>query len=335
MLLTTAALVAAPFLNAQTSGGIGGGVYTDGVLFENLVWYQRGNNPDAIVQLEVIDNDTVFTGEALRVVTQNGSDKANAFSTRLAEPVALEEGDTLKVSFNFRYVPPLLFGTPNQDIYATRVGAYLDTGSIPLKASYLGDDVNWTGYSNLTWMDNSQAEGFWEDLWSAERDHLLRFSPVGAPGKPSDASVANLEDSRSSEVLTVTEAPLHFELSITRTAEGLLIEHTMGELGAGTPAVSLSYLDTNTLDAVDVFDTFLISFQGFVEVIIDDVQIGLVGGQPQTWNGYAVDENGIADTGAWMGMVYVGNDPWVYVYDLGAYTYITDDSGWVYVPKPM
>lgn len=50
------------------------------------------------------------------------------------------------------------------------------------------------------------------------------------------------------------------------------------------------------------------------------------------WNGYPVD-NGIVDTGGWLGFLYVELDPWIWSYSLGKYTHIPDDSGWVYIPK--
>ncbi|MEX0323089.1 MAG: LamG domain-containing protein [Puniceicoccaceae bacterium] len=50
-----------------------------------------------------------------------------------------------------------------------------------------------------------------------------------------------------------------------------------------------------------------------------------------TWNGYAVDENGWADTGDWIGWVYVANQPWVWIDDLMSYVYF-HESGWIWVP---
>lgn len=59
--------------------------------------------------------------------------------------------------------------------------------------------------------------------------------------------------------------------------------------------------------------------------------------EPVTWAGYTVDESGYADTGDWMGMVYVTNDPWIYVYDLGKYVHIpteavSESGAWIYTP---
>ena len=61
-------------------------------------------------------------------------------------------------------------------------------------------------------------------------------------------------------------------------------------------------------------------------------------GEPsgRMWHGYPVDADGFVDTGigGWLnGFVYVENDPYVYVYSMGKYIYVGDDSGWMYVPK--
>jgi hypothetical protein len=51
------------------------------------------------------------------------------------------------------------------------------------------------------------------------------------------------------------------------------------------------------------------------------------------WYGYAVDEDGWADTGDWMGLVWTDNDPWIWNLALNNWVYVHDDSGWVYVVK--
>jgi hypothetical protein len=57
------------------------------------------------------------------------------------------------------------------------------------------------------------------------------------------------------------------------------------------------------------------------------------GGGDGTWYDYEVDENGWANTGDWLGWVNVTYDPWIISASLGVYMYISDDSGWVYIPK--
>lgn len=45
--------------------------------------------------------------------------------------------------------------------------------------------------------------------------------------------------------------------------------------------------------------------------------------EPEGWYGYEISAEGWVDTAAWMGMVYVANDPWVYSLDL---------QNWIYIP---
>jgi len=52
-----------------------------------------------------------------------------------------------------------------------------------------------------------------------------------------------------------------------------------------------------------------------------------------TWYGYTIDENGDVFTDAWMGWVWIGEDPWVWSYSLLQYIYVPNDSGWVYIRK--
>lgn len=51
----------------------------------------------------------------------------------------------------------------------------------------------------------------------------------------------------------------------------------------------------------------------------------------ETWMGFDVDAEGYADTGDWLGFVYAGDAPYIYVYKLSKYAYIGDDSGWMYL----
>jgi hypothetical protein len=59
------------------------------------------------------------------------------------------------------------------------------------------------------------------------------------------------------------------------------------------------------------------------------------GGDPDTWYGYAVGEEGWVDTGTWMGWVNVEHDPFIYVLDLAGYLYVPtamESGAWVYRP---
>ena len=45
-----------------------------------------------------------------------------------------------------------------------------------------------------------------------------------------------------------------------------------------------------------------------------------------TWAGYPVDENGFADTGSFLGFVYVGGGPWVWVLSLDSWMYLPEQN---------
>jgi hypothetical protein len=60
--------------------------------------------------------------------------------------------------------------------------------------------------------------------------------------------------------------------------------------------------------------------------------------EPDSWHGYALDATGWVNTGAWLGPVYVANDPWVYSADLQQWlllppTIDTSSGAWLFVPR--
>lgn len=61
------------------------------------------------------------------------------------------------------------------------------------------------------------------------------------------------------------------------------------------------------------------------------------GGEDETYLGYPVSD-GYISTDAWMGMLYIGNAPWLWSYDLDGYVYAAEESHsnsgmWLYVPN--
>lgn len=320
--LTLTILLAALTLSAQ-NGGIGNGFYEEGVVYEGKTLFQRGDNPDAIVQLEVVE-DEVFGDSALRIFTQSGSRLANAFAFQLPEPVSLEVGETLVVSFDFRYQAPLMFGTADQGIYLLQVGAYLNTGPNPLFPAYKGDDSNWSGYLSINWMDDSHAVG---DEAEA-RDSLLRFDAAGSPGKPTSNSAGNFEDSLDSTELNIDETPLSYKMTITRTDAGVDIVTTLSDYATGTPKVTMTASHTSAVDAVTSFDVMLLSFQGMVDVVADNISIGL---QESGWYGYPVDAEGFVNAEDWLGVINVTFDPWVFNFAINSWMYVPSDEGWVFI----
>lgn len=73
-------------------------------------------------------------------------------------------------------------------------------------------------------------------------------------------------------------------------------------------------------------------------VAFDNLMItGPVVAAPQ-WAGYEIDEMGIVDTGAWLGLLYVENDPWIWSYSLETWLYlppeaISETGSWSYVTQ--
>jgi hypothetical protein len=56
------------------------------------------------------------------------------------------------------------------------------------------------------------------------------------------------------------------------------------------------------------------------------------------WAGYPYDETGDIDTGAFLGWLNVGLEPWIYSYDLDKYLYgdeanVGENGGWIYIPR--
>ncbi|MEX0324932.1 MAG: hypothetical protein AB3N33_02465 [Puniceicoccaceae bacterium] len=57
-------------------------------------------------------------------------------------------------------------------------------------------------------------------------------------------------------------------------------------------------------------------------------------GGTNTWYGYPVSDGRYADTTPWLGgWVEISQDPWIYMYSLEDYSYIPNDSGWIYTLK--
>jgi len=67
--------------------------------------------------------------------------------------------------------------------------------------------------------------------------------------------------------------------------------------------------------------------------VLDEYSVYATAAQAQEWYGYPVDENGWANTESWMGWVYVGQDPNIWVQNLAKYIYVPNDSGWTYIYK--
>lgn len=107
-----------------------------------------------------------------------------------------------------------------------------------------------------------------------------------------------------------------------------------GNLDASTPW-GIVYFPEDMEDALDVPNNpnwidkrQTVILTGYDRLELFDEAGGL------TWLDYALDDLGWTNTEGWLGWVNAWNAPYVYIDHLNSYGIITDDSGWVYIPKP-
>ena len=73
------------------------------------------------------------------------------------------------------------------------------------------------------------------------------------------------------------------------------------------------------------------------EIFFKDLEGYVEGEGGTTWAGFEVDAEGFANTGDWMGWVYVNEAPYIFSYNLDKYVYIdeaavTENGAWVFIP---
>lgn len=73
-------------------------------------------------------------------------------------------------------------------------------------------------------------------------------------------------------------------------------------------------------------------------IYFEDIEGYIVREGGNTWAGYAVDENGWANTESWLGWVNASQAPWIQILSLDNYGYIeesgvTDSGSWMYILK--
>lgn len=114
-----------------------------------------------------------------------------------------------------------------------------------------------------------------------------------------------------------------FDLSVT--FPDLAVDDSLQVLQLGFEITNLFDSASNAMDAGTIY------FENIEGYIVGD-EVPVV-----TWAGYTVDENGNADTGDWLGVVYTEHTPWIYVYDMAKYVLmpmegIATTGAWSYVP---
>jgi hypothetical protein len=88
-----------------------------------------------------------------------------------------------------------------------------------------------------------------------------------------------------------------------------------------------------TTDSPDIFPGNDYFFVDDLYVSVGAANLGSpVSTEIPMWNGYPVNADGWADTGSFMGLVYVTNDPWIWVSDLSRYVYlpaVMESGAWI------
>lgn len=102
-------------------------------------------------------------------------------------------------------------------------------------------------------------------------------------------------------------------------------------LGSAT-VDQIGFVSATADDGVDWYFSNMLIMTG--DSISDEGNGGPV--DPEGWYGFDISAEGWVDTGDWMGMIYVTNDPWVYSLDLQNWVYISADGvgeagAWSYV----
>jgi hypothetical protein len=204
---------------------------------------------------------------------------------------------------------------------------------------YRGDDIEATNGRLFDRMSNNNQDGFFFRVNSAGLDARLRMGD-GATGVNVDTPAGFFISDNTWRFIAVTfnAGDVVFYRGDESTPASVFSSGNNGlastgvpssgpfELTIGTQASSPSNaLFNGYLDDLKIYNSALT-----LEEIqaVQDISSGGYG----PFDDYVIVD-GYADTGDWLGVVYVGNYPWVYVFDLQMYTYATDPAGWVYLPK--
>lgn len=190
-----------------------------------------------------------------------------------------------------------------------------------------------TATFDITVSDDTVIEG-------GDYEYFAHFMPDGtfdfrsrldivAPNESGDYTLGISSGSSTAEAILPTDLTFGTTYSVTLEfdfATGLGSVTVDGNTAVGTGVYADETLDSFALRQSDSSNN--------ETILVDNLQIfGATEPAGDTWRGYPVRPDGYVDTTPWMGWVYVGADPWIWVVNLGKYVYINDDSGWVYVPK--
>lgn len=197
---------------------------------------------------------------------------------------------------------------------------------------------SWQMRSVLKWQEHTSAEqteiGFMfelhddVDLASGERSIVRLEDKLGQPQPMTTYLVVTRYDFDDLGVLQGQAAWVNPAYADGTTPD---LESNHQQPGYDTFVNPIVSLDITTYGGTVRYDNIRIADSW------DDV-VPQPGGGGTTWAGFDVDGNSNADTMNWLGLVYVRENPWIYIYSLGKYVYlpesiISTQGAWMFTVK--
>jgi hypothetical protein len=128
----------------------------------------------------------------------------------------------------------------------------------------------------------------------------------------------------------------------TTNVEWVLADGTATGDFFNTPGMTPDVLTAATLSVPFEYDgtsTVVIAFAGYdTDFGVDNIRIETAVPPGDTWAGYPIDSDGFVDTGDWMGLLYVGDPPWIWRYDISQWWYmpeslVSEGGAWAFILK--
>lgn len=266
-----------------------------------------GNPEDVLVLGTAVNPAGLPAGEYLKVdkADSTGNVEMEKFATSIGQEVTLAEGEMLMatVDFQFEGVPGGIF----------RFGFY-DVAGAPVTANGY-DDRGWDGYYTFVRMAGG-SNATRRDGAEEPDGRLAGGSTIGAAdGGP--VLIFPYELSFSVANLGGDGVQIHTKI-VNANDDSVVFESTQVEA---------------TGDNVLTFGAFEWRQGPVNPMYISAIEFAKADIGGMAWYGYPIGAQQWVDTGSWMGWVNVTFDPWVWNEALAKYTYVNDDSGWVYIPK--
>ena len=328
-------LISLPLIGAWTEID----TFEDGVADDSWDWVYRDGpgrfDPQDPPTLQVVDDPGGVNGKVMMFDPGAPPPETwgNAYITRVLSDEEQIKDNFGKATIYFQTYRPLVQGSPPQH----NTGMYIF--SWPL------DDSNTRLPEHLT----KTEEGYNKtELGTSDASIVTLIRPENGYFVHDDGFVAMMENSSGEPAPLPSDAWFHTwivtdhsnntfdvyaEIPGYHTEPTLIYDDANYRFDTFAPLeiiylwVTMSHPDTLNeahLDPV-MWDNFYIDSTG--------ENLTYPAGNPNvTWNGSVVNGDGWANTGDWLGQVYVENQPFVWSLDLEKYIYVADDSGWVYIP---